>query len=115
MSDELLRVRGIGPVVLERLRDAGIKSIGQLADSKVQDLVWIKGFGKITAKKVIENAKYLMNLERGLTIVLDSIKNNFAKQCPKCGGTLEKRFIVVSPTRRINALQCKVCKFYLPQ
>ena len=68
----------------------------------------------ITAKKIKENAQYLMNFERGLSIVLDKIKENFAKNCPKCGGEMEKKFIILGPERRISANQCKVCKFYMP-
>ncbi|GAH43795.1 unnamed protein product, partial [marine sediment metagenome] len=34
--------------------------------------------------------------------------------CPKCGGEMEKKFIILGPERRISANQCKICKFYMP-
>ena len=114
VENELLRVKGIGPVAAERLNKAGIVTIQQVADARPEELAFVKGIGKVTANKIKENAKYLLNFERGLTIVLDKIKENFAKSCPKCGGDMVKKFIILGPERRISANQCKLCKFYMP-
>ena len=114
MLDELIRVRGIGPTAAERLIEAGIKSIEQIVNSKSEELAWIKGIGMKSAKKIIENALELINLEKGIQQVLNSIKVNFSKSCPKCNGDMKERFIILGPERRIRVNQCSLCKFYLP-
>jgi tRNA(Ile2) C34 agmatinyltransferase TiaS len=115
MSDDLRRVKGIGPVMADRLVKAGIKSIEHLTESTLEELAFVKGFGKYKAKKVKKNAQHLLMLEKGLTIALDTIKKEFVKQCPKCGGKMESKFIIVGPEKRMNVNQCKICKFYLPK
>ena len=115
MSDDLVRIWGIGPVSALRLHDAGISTIEQVANASPPELAFVKGIGTKTAEKIIENAKYLMTVEKGLTIVLDHIKNNFEQNCPKCGGDMEEKFIILGPERRIAAKQCILCKFYLPR
>ncbi|MFX1570171.1 MAG: helix-hairpin-helix domain-containing protein [Promethearchaeota archaeon] len=115
MIDELIRVRGIGPTAAERLINAGVKSIEEISDSKPEQLAWIKGIGMISAKNIIQNAKELLNLEKGIQKVLNSIKENFAKSCPKCGGDMNERLIILGPERRLRANQCVLCKFYLPK
>lgn len=114
MSDELVRIWGIGPVAASRLIKAGITTIDQLAAAQPTELAFVKGIGIPSAKKIIANAKHLMTLEKGLTIVLDHIKANFVQNCPKCGSGLEKRYIIINITNRIHVLQCSTCKFYLP-
>jgi len=115
MIDELIRVRGIGPTAAERLINAGVKSIEEISDSKPEELAWIKGIGMVSAKNIIQNAKELLNLEKGIQKVLNSIKENFAKSCPKCGGDMNERLIILGPERRLRANQCVLCKFYLPK
>jgi DNA polymerase/3'-5' exonuclease PolX len=114
MLEELVRVRGIGPTFADKLIKAGIKSIEEIAHSKPEELAWIKGFGIISANKIIKNAKELINLEKGIQKVLNSIKENFAKSCPKCGGEMQQKLIILGPERRLRANQCSVCKFYMP-
>lgn len=115
MIEELIRVRGIGQVAAERLINAGVKSIEEIAGSKPEELAWIKGIGKISANNIIHNAKELLNLEKGIQKVLNSIKENFAKSCPKCGGEMNERLIILGPERRLRANQCVLCKFYMPK
>ncbi|MCK4370504.1 MAG: helix-hairpin-helix domain-containing protein [Candidatus Lokiarchaeota archaeon] len=115
MIEELIRIRGIGPTAAERLMNAGVKSVEEIAHSKPEELAWIKGIGMVSANSIIQNAKELLNLERGIQNVLNSIKENFAKSCPKCGSNMVDRFIILSPTRRINTRQCTMCKFYMPK
>ncbi len=115
MIDELIRVRGIGPTAAERLINAGVKSVEEISESKPEQLAWIKGIGMISAKNIIQNAKELLNLEKGIQNVLNSIKENFAKSCPKCGGDMTERLIILGPERRLRANQCVLCKFYLPK
>ena len=112
--NELLRVKGIGPKAAERLNKAEIKTIKQLADARPEELAFVKGIGIVSAKKIKENALYILNFERGLTIVLDKIRENFSKSCPKCGGELKEHYLIINTTRRMHVLQCKICKFYLP-
>lgn len=114
MIEELVRVRGIGLTTAERLIKAGIKTIEEIAKSSSEQLQWIKGIGIISANKIIENANELINLEKGIQRVLDSIKENFAKSCPKCGGEMLEKLIILGPERRLRANQCKLCKFYMP-
>ena len=114
MIEELVRVRGIGPTAAERLVKAGVKSIEEIAKSKPEQLAWIKGIGMISADRIIQNANELLNLEKGIQKVLNSIKENFAKSCPKCGGDMSERLIILGPEKRLRANQCAVCKFYMP-
>lgn len=114
MIEELIRVRGIGPTAAERLINAGVKTIEEIAKSKPEELAWIKGIGIISASKIIENANKLLSLEKDLQKILNSIKENFAKSCPKCGGDMTERLIILGPERRLRANQCALCKFYMP-
>jgi hypothetical protein len=115
MIEELVRVRGIGPTAAERLMSAGIKSIDEIAKSKPEELAWIKGIGMISALNIIENALELIKLEKGIQLVLNSIKENFSRSCPKCGGDMTERLIILGPERRLRANQCNLCKFYMPK
>jgi len=115
MSTELERVRGIGPVASENLYKAGIKTIDDVATAKPEELAWIKGIGIVSAKKIIENANELINLEKNIQLVLESIKENFLQNCPKCGGKMASKYIILGPERRLKAKQCILCKFYLPE
>jgi len=114
MIEELMRVRGIGKTAAKRLLAAGVNTIGRLADSKPEELAFVKGIGMVSAQRIIDNALHLSTLERGLAIVLDIVKKNFMQHCPKCGGDMKKKFIILGPERRISANQCILCKFYLP-
>jgi len=115
MTEELIRVRGIGPTAAERLINAGINSIEEIANSKAEELAWIKGIGMLSASKIIENALELIKLEKGIQKVLNSIKENFSKSCPKCGGDMAEKFIILGPERRLRVNQCNLCKFYMPK
>ena len=114
MSDELERVRGIGPTSAGNLIKAGVRTIEEIANSTPEQLAWIKGIGITSAKKIIFAANELINIEKSIQQVLDSIKDNFVKSCPKCGGNMEDKYIILGPERRIKAKQCLTCKFYLP-
>ena len=115
MIEELVRVRGIGPTAAERLVNAGVKTIEEIAKSKPEQLAWIKGIGMLSANKIIENALELLKLEKGIQRVLNSIKENFSKSCPKCGGDMAEKFIILGPERRLRVNQCNLCKFYMPK
>ncbi|MHA1255564.1 MAG: helix-hairpin-helix domain-containing protein [Promethearchaeota archaeon] len=115
MSNELERVSGIGPIASINLNKAGVKTIDDIASSKPEDLAWIKGIGIVSAKKIIENANDLLKLEKNIQLVLDSIKENFVKTCPKCSGTMMSKYIILGPERRLKVRQCTICKFYLPE
>jgi len=115
MSNELERIRGIGPVAAINLNKAGVRRIEEVANSKPEQLAWIKGIGIISAKKIIRNANELIKLEKNIQRVLDSIKENFIKNCPKCGGEMQSKYIILGPERRLKVKQCTLCKFYLPE
>ncbi len=115
MSNELERVSGIGPIAATNLNKAGVKTIEEIAEAKPEELAWIKGIGIISAKKIIENANNLLKLEKNIQLVLNSIKESFVKNCPKCGGGMKNKYIILGPERRLKVKQCIVCKFYLPE
>ncbi|MFX1376023.1 MAG: translation initiation factor IF-2 subunit gamma [Promethearchaeota archaeon] len=62
MSSDLTDIAGIGKTTAEKMKTAGINSIEKLANSKPDDLIKlkIKGIGKATAQKYINNAKELL-------------------------------------------------------
>jgi len=62
MALQLEDVKGLGKKV-ETLKDAGIDTVEKLAEVKLEDLVELKGIGKATAQKMIDNAKKLMTKE----------------------------------------------------
>lgn len=114
-EEELVRVKGIGPVIALKLYKAGIKTVEELATAKPEDLAWIKGFGTASATRVIKNAQDLLNIEKGLQNVLDAIRDTFVRACPKCGGDMESKYVILGPQKRMGVYQCKLCKFYLPR
>lgn len=63
MSLQLDDVKGLGKKA-ENLKEAGIDSVEKLANSKVEDLIEIKGIGKASAQKLIENAKELISSDQ---------------------------------------------------
>ena len=115
MSNELERVGGIGPIASINLNKAGVKTIEDIASATPENLAWIKGIGLVSAKQIIENANNLLNLEKNIQLVLNSIKENFVKTCPKCNGSMKSKYIILGPERRLKVRQCNVCKFYLPE
>ena len=60
MSQKLEDIKGLGKKA-DALKEAGIDSVDKLANSKVEDLIELKGIGKSTAEKIIENAKELLD------------------------------------------------------
>ena len=115
LQHELERIRGIGRTAADRLDQSGIRTIEELASSRPEDLAFVKGIGITSAKKMIKNAKEILNLEMGIEKVLESIKENFTRNCPKCGSKMRDKLLIVDPERRINVYQCILCKFYLPK
>ncbi len=62
MSQKLEDIKGLGKKV-DILKEAGIDSVEKLANSKLEDLIELKGIGKSTAEKIIESAKELIQPE----------------------------------------------------
>lgn len=58
----LSEVNGIGHSTEEKLRNAGITSVSQLASMSSENLSKIKGFGLVTAKKLIASAKNFLDI-----------------------------------------------------
>jgi len=114
MSDELVRVKGIGPITAERFVQAGITTVEGIVNAKPEDLAQIKGVGVTSAQNLIESAQDLLETEKGIEKVLDSIKDEFTETCPKCGGNMAERHIILGPDNRVKVNQCKLCRFYLP-
>ncbi|MGA1845342.1 MAG: transcription termination factor NusA, partial [bacterium] len=63
---DLTSLTGIGPSVVNKLLDKGIRSVKELAEADLDLLTSIPGIGKVTAKQLIENAKeYLSQTSQG--------------------------------------------------
>ncbi|KKK40182.1 MAG: putative FKBP-type peptidyl-prolyl cis-trans isomerase [Candidatus Lokiarchaeum sp. GC14_75] len=60
MSFNLSDVKGVGKKE-DTLKEAGIDTVEKLANAKADDLTSLKGIGKATAAKIIENAKTILN------------------------------------------------------
>ncbi|MBY8984393.1 MAG: FKBP-type peptidyl-prolyl cis-trans isomerase [Candidatus Lokiarchaeota archaeon] len=60
MSFNLSDIKGLGKKE-DTLKEAGIDTVEKLANAKVDDLSALKGIGKATAEKFIENAKSIMS------------------------------------------------------
>ncbi len=75
MSLKLEDVKGLGKKA-ENLKEAGIDSVEKLANIKMEDLLEIKGIGKASAQKFIDNAKSLLkkDQESEASIVKDEEK-----------------------------------------
>ena len=53
-------IEGVGPKLLEQLKEAGYDSVVSLARSNEEELLRIKGIGEKTAKKLLEGAKEIL-------------------------------------------------------
>ncbi len=60
---DLIKIRGIGSSVVEKLKEAGITNIKQLSQTNPESISKIKGIGLTSAKRWIENAKKIMSGE----------------------------------------------------
>jgi replicative superfamily II helicase len=50
-------IPGIGPAVVKKLQNAGIKSVEELYDMNIDEILAIPGIGKKTAENLIKNLK----------------------------------------------------------
>ncbi len=60
MSLRLEDVKGLGKKI-DTLKEAAIDSVEKLANASIDKLTALKGIGKATAEKIVENAKNLLN------------------------------------------------------
>ncbi|MFW9882662.1 MAG: helix-hairpin-helix domain-containing protein, partial [Candidatus Thorarchaeota archaeon] len=60
MSFNLSDIKGLGKKE-DTLKEAGIDSVEKLANASIVELTALKGIGKATAEKIVENAKNLLN------------------------------------------------------
>jgi len=60
MSFNLSDVKGVGKKE-DTLKEAGIDSVEKLANANIEELTTLKGIGKATAEKIVENAISLLN------------------------------------------------------
>ncbi|MEJ2252263.1 MAG: helix-hairpin-helix domain-containing protein [Candidatus Lokiarchaeota archaeon] len=63
MSFELKDVKGLGQKTVENLKVAGIDTVEKLANIELEKLLEVKGIGKTTGKKYIDQAKELLSQE----------------------------------------------------
>jgi len=64
IKENITVVKGIGSKVAERLINAGIKTIDDLAHSSVNNLALLEGIGKSTAQKFIDSAKERLHMKK---------------------------------------------------
>lgn len=63
-KENLTAIKGIGVKVAERLINAGIKTIDDLAHSSVRELASLEGIGKSTAQEFIDSAKERLHMKK---------------------------------------------------
>jgi N utilization substance protein A len=69
------KLTGVGDVLEERLVDADINTVQELADSSVEKLIKIEGIGEKSAERLIENAsEYMAELEEKRRQELEAAK-----------------------------------------
>ena len=61
MKKTLEDVKGIGPAGALLLKKAGITSVSELAAADIDQISSVKGFGRISAARLIEEAKSLLS------------------------------------------------------
>lgn len=64
-EEELARIEGVGPALIEHLKEAGFVDLSALAQASTDDLTQVKGLGKMKAEKLIEQAKMILNDDNG--------------------------------------------------
>jgi len=64
-TEDLARIEGIGPVLIEHLRESGFVDLACLAQASTDDLTQVKGLGKMKAEHLIEQAKKILNNDNG--------------------------------------------------
>ncbi len=57
---ELTELPGVGEKIAQTLEEAGFKNVVDIAQSKIEDLIKVKGIGRITALKILKGAKVLI-------------------------------------------------------
>ncbi|MHA1725608.1 MAG: helix-hairpin-helix domain-containing protein [Promethearchaeota archaeon] len=63
MVPSLEKISGIGKKTAQILRQAGINSVEELASMALNDLIKVKGIGKSTAERYINNAKKFLEMK----------------------------------------------------
>ena len=58
---DITKIRGVGPSVAQKLREAGFNSIEYIARSSISQLTAIRGVGQATAQKIVEGANSLLH------------------------------------------------------
>ncbi|MFX0104091.1 MAG: helix-hairpin-helix domain-containing protein [Candidatus Hodarchaeota archaeon] len=74
MTLKLEDVKGIGKKI-DTLKEVGIDSVEKLANATMEELIELKGIGKATAQKMVDNAKKLLSQKTG-----EATKEVMAKQ-----------------------------------
>ncbi len=54
---KIIEIPGVGPSILKKLEKAGIKSVEELFEMDMDDILAIEGIGKKTAENLIKNLK----------------------------------------------------------
>jgi hypothetical protein len=85
-KSDLLAVRGVGEATAEKLINAGIESIEQLATESVENIVNISGFPISRVIGILQSASELMESQADVTVDLQTTADP-----DQSGGTKEKK------------------------
>ena len=57
---EITKIEGIGPSVVKKLEKAGVKSLEELYEMEVEDIIAIEGIGQKTAENMLKKLQKLL-------------------------------------------------------
>ena len=105
MQLSLDNVIGIGKATADKLKNAGIDTVKKLADSTPEEIVnlKIKGLGKATAIKYINNAKELLEGPKPPPIPLNDLKDG---ELMKIKSSSSDKFYTIKNTYGIYSCTC---------
>ncbi len=87
-------------------------SRGRWISSKAAKTIGVKA--KKPLKKDIKKKTSGVKEEKEVTKILSQLEQNFAVDCPRCGGDLKHHRIRCGPDRLISVKKCSICNYWIP-
>ena len=77
---------------------------------------WVKAkkASKSSSNRKSSNKQADSKEEQKVTHILDDIKDDFSKSCPRCGGLMGYHKIRCGPEKLISVSKCKLCNYWIP-